>query len=313
MSILIEQDSDVALLHRGTRRFLLVSLLAALMIVAAIFLRQGLFRQTAGLGFVAESAQDISKGQSVKIAGFRVGSVETVILRADGKVEVQLDIDADYMRFVTSDAVIELRKEGLVGSAVLEIMPGPDKTRLAANGAKLAFTRADGLTSMANSLRDKIMPVLGDIKVITGTLADPHKGLPATLAQVRESTASLNTLLQTGNKQVGDIGQAASSVLGKAEKDIVKLENMLDTVNVRLPAMMEKTQRIVDHVEKITADAESSVPPLLHDGGAVAADVREIVTGAKTAWPIKNFIETPAPQKLKADSDPHAEGSLAPR
>lgn len=313
MSILIEQDSDVALLHRGTRRFLMVSLLATVGIVAAIFLRQGLFRQTAVLGFVAESAQDISKGQSVKIAGFRVGSVDTVTLRADGKVEVQMEIDADYMRFVTRDAVVELHKEGLVGSSVLEIMPGPDKTRLAANEAKLAFTRNDGLTAMANTLRDKLMPVLGDIKVITGILADPQKGLPATLAQVRDTTTSLNTLLQTGNRQVGDVGQAATSVLGKAEQDLVQLHRTLDTVNSRLPALLDKTQRIVDHVEKVAADAESSVPPLLHDGGAVAADVREIVTGAKTAWPIRNFVEAPAPLKLKADSDPHAEGSVAPR
>jgi phospholipid/cholesterol/gamma-HCH transport system substrate-binding protein len=313
MSILIEQDSEVALLQRGTRRFLAVGLLATVLIVSAILLRQGLFRQTAELGFVTDSAQDINKGQSVKIAGFRVGSVQTVTLRADGQVEVKLDIDADYMRFVTRDAVIELRKEGLVGSAILEILPGVDKTRLAANEAKLAFTRADGLTSMATSLRDKILPVLADIKVITGSLADPNKGLPATLAQVRETTASLNTLLQNGNQKVDHLGQAATKVLGKAEQDLVQLDRTLDSVNKQLPALLEKSQRIVDHVEKITADAESTVPPLLHDGGAVAADVREIVTGAKTAWPIKNLIDAPQPQKLKADSDPRAEGSLAPR
>lgn len=313
MSILIEQDSDVALLHRGTRRFLLIGLLATVLIVAAIFLRQGLFRQTAALGFVTDSAQDISTGQSVKIAGFRVGSVETVTLRADGKVEVQLEIDANYMRFVTRDAVVELHKEGLVGSAVLEIMPGPDKTRLAANEAKLAFTRADGLTAMANSLRDKIVPILGDIKRITGTLADTRQGLPATLGQVREATGSLNTLLKTGNQQIGDVGQAAKHAVGHVEERLLQLDRTLTTVNSRLPALLDKAQGIVEHVEKITADAETSVPPLLHDGKAVAADVREIVTGAKTAWPIKNLIETPAPQKLKADSDPHAEGSVAPR
>jgi phospholipid/cholesterol/gamma-HCH transport system substrate-binding protein len=313
MSILIEQDSDVALLHRGTRRFLLIGLLATVLIVAAIFLRQGLFRQTAALGFVTDSAQDISKGQSVKIAGFRVGSVETVTLRADGKVEVQLEIDANYMRFVTRDAVVELHKEGLVGSAVLEIMPGPDKTRLAANEAKLAFTRADGLTAMANSLRDKILPILGDIKLITGTLADSRQGLPATLGQVREATGSLNTLLKTGNQQIGDVGQAAKHAVGHVEERLLQLDKTLTTVNSRLPALLDKAQGIVEHVEKITADAETSVPPLLHDGKAVAADVREIVTGAKTAWPIRNLIETPAPQKLRADSDPHAEGSLAPR
>jgi phospholipid/cholesterol/gamma-HCH transport system substrate-binding protein len=313
MSILIEQDSDVALLHRGTRRFLIIGMLATALIVSAILLRQGLFRQTADLGFVTDSAQDISKGQSVKIAGFRVGSVKTVTLRADGKVEVRLEIDADYMRFVTRDAVIELRKEGLVGSAVLEVIPGPDRTKLAANDARLEFARADGLTAMALSLRDKVMPILGDVKAITGTLADPHHGLPATLAQVREVTASLNTLLQTGNTQVGDIGQAATATLGKAQQSLVQLDQTLDTVKTRLPALLDKTQRIVDHVEKVTADAETSVPPLLNDGRAAAADVREIVTGAKSATPFKNWVEPPPSTKLKADSDPRAEGVRAVR
>jgi phospholipid/cholesterol/gamma-HCH transport system substrate-binding protein len=313
MSILIDQDSDVALLHRGTRRFLLVGLLAVVLIVAAILLRQGLFRQTATLGFVTDSALDLSKGQSVKIAGFRVGSVDSVTLRPDGQVEVTLEIDADYMRFVTRDAVIELHKEGLVGSAVLEILPGADKSRLAANEAKLAFTRADGLTAMANSLRDKIIPILGDLKTITGTLADPRHGLPATLAQVRETTASLNTLLQTGNRQVGDVGQAAASALGKAEHGLVRLDETLDTVKTRLPALLDKTQSIVDHVEKVTADAETSVPPLLHDSGAAAADVREIVNGAKSVAPIKSWVDPPQSQKLKADSDPRAEGVRGPR
>lgn len=313
MSILIEQDSDVALLHRGTRRFLLVGLLATVVIVCAIFLRQGLFRQTAVLGFVAESAQDINKGQSVKIAGFRVGSVDTVTLRADGKVEVQLEIDANYMRFVTRDAVVELHKEGLVGSSVLEIIPGPDKTRLAANEARLAFSRNDGLTAMANSLRDKILPILGDIKLMTGALADTREGLPATLGQVREAAASLNTLLKTGNQQLGQVGQAAARAVGKAEEGLVQLDKTLTTVNGRMPALLDKVQVIVDQVESITAEAEASVPPLLRDGKAVAADAREIVTGAKTAWPIKNLIEAPPPPKLKADSDPRAEGSIAPR
>lgn len=313
MSILIEQDSEVALLHRGTRRFLLAGLVTTLLIVTAIFLRQGLLRQTAALSFVTESAQDINKGQSVKIAGFKIGAVDEVTLRADGRVEVQLEIDADSMRFVTRDAVIELRKEGLVGSAVLEIMPGPDRTRLAANGAQLAFSRNDGLTALANNLRDRIIPILGDIKVITGTLADHQKGLPATLGQVREATASLNTLLKTGNQQLGDVGQAATRAVGKAEASLVQVDKALTSVNARLPVLLDKTQGIVEHVEKITGEAESTVPPLLHDGKAVASDVREILTGAKTAWPVKNLIEAPAPQQLKADSDPRAEGSLAPR
>jgi hypothetical protein len=47
----------------------------------------------------------------------------------------------------------------------------------------------------------------------------------------------------------------------------------------------------------------------LRDGGAVAADVREIVAGAKTVWPISTLVDAPAPVRLKADSDPRGEGA----
>ncbi len=309
MSILIAQDREAAALQRGTRRFLLFGLLAVIAVIAAILVRQGLFRQTATLGFVTDSAQDISKGQAVRIAGFRVGSVVAVTLRPDGQVEVGLEIEADKLRFVTRDAVVELRKEALIGAATLEIVQGPDRSKLAADQAKLAFSRGESLTAMAGQLREQIAPILKDVKTITGTLADSQQGLPATLKQVRDTTGALHTLLDTGNRQVAGVGTAATRVLGKAEEDLAQVGRTLETTNSRLPALLDRTQKAVDHVEKITADAETSVPPILRDGGAVAADAREIVAGAKTAWPIRNLVDAPAPVTLKADSDPRAEGT----
>jgi phospholipid/cholesterol/gamma-HCH transport system substrate-binding protein len=309
--LLNQHDSDAAALSRGTRRFLFLALALALTLVVAIVVRQGLFRQTANYSFVADTAQDIAKGQAVRIAGFRVGSVSEVSLKDDGQVAVTLEIDADHMRFVTHDARVELRKEGLVGSATLEIVPGPDKTRLAAAQARLAFSRADGLTALANQVRDEFVPILKDIKLITGTLADPEKGLPGTLAKIRESSEALNLLLANGNRQVEGIGGKAIQVLGKAEEDLGHLGQTLETANKRLPGMLDRTQQMLDHAEKITAEAAVSVPPALRDGSAVAADVREIVGGAKQSWPIRTFVDAPAPATLKADSDPRGEAGRA--
>lgn len=313
MSMLIAQDREAEALRRGTRRFLLFALLAVVAVIIAILVRQGLFRQTATLGFVANSALDISKGQAVKIAGFRIGSVQAVTLRPDGQVEVELVIDADNMRFVTSDAVVELRKEALIGAATLEIVPGPDRTKLAADQARLSFSRGESLTVMAAQLREQLTPILKDVKAITGTLADPKQGLPATLNQIRQTTGALQTLLDTGNRQLAGVGSAATRVLGKAEEDFAQFGQTLETANSRLPGLLDRTQRIVDHVEKLTADAETSLPPVLRDGGAAAADVREIVAGAKTAWPIRNLIDAPAPVRLKADSDLRGEGAQGAR
>ena len=311
MSLLTEHDSDAASLRRGTLRFLLVATLVTLGLLAAIVVRQGLFRQTTSYSFVASSAQDIAKGQAVRIAGFRVGSVADVSLKDDGQVVVTMEIDADHMRFITYDARVELRKDGLVGSATLEIVPGPDKTRLAAAQARLSFSRADGLTALANQVRDEFVPILKDIKLITGVLADPQQGLPGTLAQVRASAEALNALLANGNRQVDGIGSAAIRVLGRTEEDLAHLGRTLEAANQRLPGMLDRTQQMLDHVEKITAEAEISVPPVLRDGSAVTADLREIVGGAKQAWPIRNFVDAPVPATLKADSDPRGEAGRA--
>lgn len=297
MSILTDYERDAAALKRSLRRFLLISLIVLATIILAILVRQGAFRQTTEYSFVADTAQDISRGQPVRIAGFRVGSVTALKLRDDGRVDVTIEIDAEQMRFVTADARVELRKDGLVGASALEIVPGADKTRLAAAQARLAFARADGLSALANQVRDEVMPILRDVKTLSATLADPQHGLPATLRR-------LDTLLDAGRRQIDGAGSAATRTLTQAERDLQALEQTLTEVNHRLPPLLERSQHVVDHVEKITAAAESSVPPALDDGRAVAADVREIVSGAKRAWPIRNFVEAPGPATLPADSDP---------
>jgi len=318
MSLLTQYDADAEALRRGIRRFLLAALLAMLAVAAAIAVRQGAFRQTTSYSFVTTSAQDIVKGQAVRIAGFRVGSVAKVSLKDDGHVEVDIEIDADYMRFVTHDARVELRKEGLVGSATLEIVPGADQSRLAPAQARLAFSRADGLAALANQVRDEFIPILKDIKTITGNLADAEKGLPGTLARVRESADALNVLLATSNRQVEGIGGTAIRLMGNTEKSISHLGQTLEATNQRLPGMLDRTQQILDrtqqvldHAEKIAAEAETSVPPLLRDGSAAAADAREIISGAKQTWPISTFVDVPAPATLKPDSDPRGEAGRA--
>jgi phospholipid/cholesterol/gamma-HCH transport system substrate-binding protein len=311
MSLLAGHDRDLELLVRGTRRFILIGVLLVIAVVTLILVKQGLFRPTVPLGFVADSAHDISKGTAVKVAGFRVGSITDIVLRPDGKVDVAIEVDADQMRFVTKDAIAELRKEGLVGAATIEIVPGADRSQLAAAEAKLTFSRSEGLTAMANQLRAEILPIIRDVKAITGTIADPKSGLPATLAQLRETSTSINTLLATSNQQVGELGGSAQRLLGKAEEDLAHLGRTLETTNARLPGLLDKTEKTLQHVERISAEAESTVPATLRDGSAVAADVREIVGGAKQAWPIRNLVTPPGPSQLRPDSDPHAEGGRA--
>ena len=64
--LLAQADIDARALRRGTLLFVLAGILLVAATVAAILVRQGLFRQTVSLGFVTESATDISKGMPVR-------------------------------------------------------------------------------------------------------------------------------------------------------------------------------------------------------------------------------------------------------
>lgn len=313
MSLLVKHEQELLALRRGTRRFVVLSILLLLAVIAAILVHQGLFRPTVTLRFVAPSAQDISKGMAVKIAGFRVGGVNTVTLRTDGQVDVAMEIDADYLRFVTQDAVAELRHENLVGSPSIEIVPGADKTRLATADARLEFSSAEGLTAIAGQLREDIQPILHDIKKVTAALADPAHGVAATLARLHETTAKAQALLATGNQQAGQLGDAAGRVLRTADTDLQHLGKTLEQTNAQLPVILNKTQRILDHVDALGANAVHTVPPMLKDGQAVTGDVRDIVSGAKQSWPVNTLITPAGPAQLPTDTDPRADGGLRAR
>lgn len=319
MSLLLLHDSEIAQLQRGTRRFIVWGAGLVLLVIMAILVRQGLFRQTTSMGFVAESALDISVGESVRFSGFKIGAVDRVTLRPDGQVDVQIEIDTDAMRFVTRDAVIELRREGLVGAAVLEVVPGVDHNKLAPGNSVLAFRRAETLTGIATGLRDRLVPILADTNTVTAGLADPQRGLAATLAEVQKTNASLRQLLQTGDAQVHQLGLSASRVMHESEQDLATLGRTLDTVHQRLPAMLDQAQSVLDgtralmaqtqtvlgQVQSVTQEAERRVPGALRDTQQTASDVHDIVTGAKSTWPVRSLVEVPRPQMLPVDSDPH--------
>jgi ABC-type transporter Mla subunit MlaD len=107
------------------------------------------------------------------------------------------------------------------------------------------------------------------------------------------------------------VGESVRQTLDNAQGDLTRLGQTMDTVNQRLPGLLDRTQQVIDqasgvigHVEKIAAQAEVSVPPVLQNTDAIAADVREVVSGAKTTWPLNSLVDAPAPQKLKIDSEP---------
>lgn len=302
MNILQQHDAEVRALRRRAWWFIAGGLLLAAAMLGGLAARQGFFIQTVPMYFVAHSATDMNKGMPVKVFGFRIGRVGEIRLQPDATVKVRMDIEESYRRFITHDAVVQLHKEGFVGGGIIEILPGKDKDIPADPEATLKYEPSVTLTEIANQLHDQIVPILKDVKTITGTLADPDHGIARTVNNVNETVANLQavsaelkTVVKHGDQQLQTIGGKTATTLDRVEADLTEAGKTLQTVNSRLAPMLQK-------VDGLLGDVADQAPPILRDGRAAVRDTREILDGAKQTWPVRNLVAPAKSGPLPTDS-----------
>lgn len=318
-----EQDSRFDRLNFRTGLFIAAALLLFAALIAASLVRQGVFTQTSSVYFFSDSAAGLTRGMSVQLSGFKIGSVEEIALEPDTRVKARMVLKTEYLRHIGQDAQARLAKEGLFGASFIEIQPGAREGRAMVNNGVVKFERASDFGQLAEALADKLHPILDDVKRITASANDPDGDIRATLRNVREATAAvgelqkdLNRLTKTVNertdKLTGQVGQAldrADVALERAGTAIGTLNSTLSTLDRQLPETLLKLDRTLANVESVTADVRristrlaSDVPPAVTEGRALMQDTRDIVEGAKRSWPIRGFLLEPLERSLPLDS-----------
>ena len=318
MKLFAENDTEAGALRRKVRWFLAVAALLGIVTLSAVAVRQGALTQTIPLHFFAESAQEITKGMAVKVIGFKIGKVEQVSIEPDHRIKVRIEVNDDYAGLIPLDSVARVSKEGLIGASVVEIQPGQDKTRTVAANDVLRFERDGGLSDLAKKLTEQVIPILQDVKQITASINDPQGDIrqavhhigEATVA-IRGSSQELEKLLHQGNQKVGVLGGQVSSVLDKTDQNLAMVHKNLGTLDQALPGILKKVDGTLENVRRISQDSAEQVPGLLRDGKAISGDARDIVSGAKKAWPIRSVVETSPPGPLPLDS--YVPSSAKPR
>src|SRR5206468_2862137 len=105
------------------------------LLTGALFLIFGQYQSGSRSGYSAmfSDVSSLRGGDSVRMAGIRIGTVDRVSLRDDKTVEVAFDADRDVV--LTSGTRAEVRYLNLVGDRYLELVDGPGSTtRLPAGG-----------------------------------------------------------------------------------------------------------------------------------------------------------------------------------
>lgn len=222
---------------RTSKNFLKFGAFAVVMVLLTVLLfaifgeaRTG---STSGYTAVFKDASRLKTGDSVRVAGIRVGTVNGVALEPDGNVSVEFDADRDVV--LTTGTKAAVRYLNLVGDRYLELLEGPGSTKVLPKGSQIPLDRTAPALDL-DLLLGGLKPVIQglnpqDVNALTTSLIQVMQGQGGTIESLLSKTSSFSNSLADNNQVVEQLIDDLRSVLGTLSKDGDQFSGAIDRLD----------------------------------------------------------------------------------
>ena len=169
-------------------------------------------------------------GDTVRIAGIRVGTVGDVSLQADRKVLVKFDADRNIK--LTTGTKAAIRYLNLVGDRYMELVDTPDSTKILPAGAQIPVDRTAPALDL-DLLLGGLKPVIQglnpqDVNALTASLIQILQGQGGTLESLFSKTSSFTNSLADNNQVIEQLIEDLKNTLDTLSKDGDEFSGAID-------------------------------------------------------------------------------------
>jgi phospholipid/cholesterol/gamma-HCH transport system substrate-binding protein len=222
---------------------------------------------TEGYSAVFADASRLESGDSVRIAGIRVGTVRDVSLTPDRKVLVKFD--ADQTTKLTSGTKAAIRYLNLVGDRYLELVDTPGAAQILPAGAQIPVDRTAPALDL-DLLLGGLKPVIQglnpqDVNALTGSLIQILQGQGGTLESLFSKTSSFTTSLADNNQVVEELIGNLRDVLDTLSKDGGEFSGAIDKLDQLVKGLSADRDPIGNAIESLD-NGTTSLADLLGRG-----------------------------------------------
>lgn len=312
-----EEDSRFRHLEKKIGLFAVVAALGFIAVVIFIGVDKDMFTQKYLLKFTADRGTGFSRGMPVKLSGFRIGRINSIALNEQAKVDVELQIEKKYQKWIKSDSVAKLVKEGMIGDSIIEVSVGKVGSDVLSDGAFITFENTKGLEEIANDIAERVKPVLIEVKDIINYVNDPNGDIKQSMKNIRKITTDLHgtrekidELMVESRQKVGRISsdaeilmkdagvriKAIDPVLEKADRSVAVIEQKLPKLLEKAATTMDNLEMTSSNLEKITGKALPKTPVLLNSAEDALHRANKAIDAIMDIWPLKSFA--PAPNEI---------------
>ena len=240
-----------------------------LLILALYFIgsRQQMFSKTIQLYGVFENAGGLQLGNNVRYSGVNVGTVSNIEMVEEGKINVEMSIEAKTARFIKKDAIASISSDGLVGSMVVNILPGENESaQQVISGDQIqvhAKVSTDQMLETLNKTNENIALLTVDLLTITNKIVEGKGALGALVSDslmardIKQSAEELRKMTSGATAAIAKINMIISKI--NYDESVAALI-LSDTMSRnQIQKVFVNLENSSDHISEVTKDIEDYV------------------------------------------------------
>ena len=241
---------------------LFVTVSIILFIIATYYIgnNQNLFKPTFSVSSVFSNVNGLQQGNNVRYAGIRVGVVDDIVILDDSTLRVDMVLEEKVRTLIKKDAVTSIGSDGLVGSMIVNINPGPGQAPHVEDGdVLLSYSRlkTEDILNTLGKTNENLALLSNDLLTITGRITR-GKGtiamllrdsvmadeLRQSISNLRATTAYLNATSRQLNGLIREV-ESGDGLLATLIRDTT-IKHKVDDVLVHIEGdMLEKVDSIL--------------------------------------------------------------------
>ncbi|MGZ5208863.1 MAG: MlaD family protein, partial [Sulfuricurvum sp.] len=257
-----------------------VVMLGALMLLSTQVTSLGKWGQK---GYTVQAYVDDASGVEqlthVSMNGVVIGEVEAITI--EGK-RVRLTLSVNDGVKIPDDSTVIVLQESLLGSKVINIVPGDSLTNLQAGGTLLQSKRYasfDQTSDSVNAAAKELELLMHDFR---STLDDEHrKAIQDAIIAFRDVGVNLNGV-------VVDNREDLKMAIANFREMSAGFSKTANTVNKDLPEIMERISSLTMRMNNISGSVEDSVPEAVDKFVAIEDNISAIL--AENRSPLKSTV-----------------------
>lgn len=208
---------------------------------------------TNGYSAVLGDASRLKAGDSVRVAGIRVGTVQAVSLEPDRTVLVKFDTDRTVV--LTQGTKAAVRYLNLVGDRYLELVDTPGEAKILPAGARIPIENTAPALDL-DLLLGGLKPVIQglnpqDVNALTTSLVQILQGQGGTIESLFSKTSSFTNSLADNNQIIEQLITDLQTTLSTLSKDGEDFSATIDKFEKLINGLTQDREPLANAVESL--------------------------------------------------------------